>query len=131
MVYLSIWVVRLYYFSAGSNTSKVAQNVLHCLQPSESTSIFFFYYIHNYYKIENIKLDYFFLNMFVTMNAQQSLNILMNDAEAATNIESEKPVIISLEEIEQATNNFDEARKIGQGGYGSVYFGIIRERVCN
>ncbi|KAK1407224.1 hypothetical protein QVD17_38838 [Tagetes erecta] len=48
--------------------------------------------------------------------------------EAASNIESEKPVIISLEEIEQATNNFDEARKIGEGGYGSVYFGIIRER---
>lgn len=69
--------------------------------------------------------------MFVTMNAQESLNILKNDAEAATNIESEKPVIISLEEIEQATNNFDEARKIGEGGYSSVYFGIIRERVCN
>nr|GEW04778.1 LysM domain receptor-like kinase 3 [Tanacetum cinerariifolium] len=48
--------------------------------------------------------------------------------DAATNIESEKPVIISLEEIEQATNNFDEARKIGEGGYGSVYFGLIRER---
>ncbi|XP_076916474.1 lysM domain receptor-like kinase 3 [Bidens hawaiensis] len=48
--------------------------------------------------------------------------------EAASNIESEKPVIISLEEIEQATNDFDEARKIGEGGYGSVYFGIIRER---
>ncbi|KAK9080514.1 hypothetical protein SSX86_000272 [Deinandra increscens subsp. villosa] len=48
--------------------------------------------------------------------------------EAASNIESEKPVIISLEEIERATNNFDEARKIGEGGYGSVYFGIIRER---
>ncbi|KAF5807092.1 putative protein kinase RLK-Pelle-LysM family [Helianthus annuus] len=48
--------------------------------------------------------------------------------EAASNIESEKPVIISLEEIEQATNSFDEARKIGEGGYGSVYFGIIRQR---
>ncbi|KAI7727613.1 hypothetical protein M8C21_021184, partial [Ambrosia artemisiifolia] len=48
--------------------------------------------------------------------------------EAASNIESEKPVIISLEEIEQATNDFDEARKIGEGGHGSVYFGIIRQR---
>ncbi|KAL8215916.1 hypothetical protein R6Q57_022753 [Mikania cordata] len=46
----------------------------------------------------------------------------------ASNIESEKPVIIGLEEIEQATNNFDEARKLGEGGYGSVYFGKIRER---
>ncbi|KAI3820745.1 hypothetical protein L1987_08293 [Smallanthus sonchifolius] len=48
--------------------------------------------------------------------------------EAASNIESEKPIIISLEEIEHATNSFDEARKIGEGGYSSVYFGIIRER---
>nr|XP_043638603.1 lysM domain receptor-like kinase 3 [Erigeron canadensis] len=48
--------------------------------------------------------------------------------ETATNMESEKPVIISLEEIEHATNNFDESRKIGEGGYGSVYFGIIREK---
>ncbi|CAI9283839.1 unnamed protein product [Lactuca saligna] len=54
------------------------------------------------------------------------LNIDME--EATTSIESEKPVIISLEEIEEATNNFDEARKIGEGGFGKVYFGIIRGR---
>lgn len=53
----------------------------------------------------------------------------MGDAEATTSIESEKPVIISLEEIEEATNNFDQARKIGEGGFGKVYFGIIRGRV--
>lgn len=44
-------------------------------------------------------------------------------------IESEKPVKFSMEEIAAATSNFDETRKIGQGGYGSVYFGILRERV--
>ncbi|KAI3688699.1 hypothetical protein L2E82_46475 [Cichorium intybus] len=54
------------------------------------------------------------------------LNIDME--EATTSIESEKPVIISFEEIEQATNNFDEARKIGEGGHDKVYFGIIRGR---
>ncbi|MFS7940013.1 putative protein kinase RLK-Pelle-LysM family [Helianthus anomalus] len=59
---------------------------------------------------------------------KKSLIIYRNHAEAASNIESEKPVIISLEEIEQATNSFDEDRKIGEGGYGSVYFGIIRQR---
>ncbi|KAJ0571267.1 putative protein kinase RLK-Pelle-RLCK-IXb family [Helianthus annuus] len=59
---------------------------------------------------------------------KKGLIIYRNHAEAASNIESEKPVIISLEEIEQATNSFDEARKIGEGGYGSVYFGIIRQR---
>ncbi|KAB2633321.1 lysM domain receptor-like kinase 3 [Pyrus ussuriensis x Pyrus communis] len=34
--------------------------------------------------------------------------------------ENERPVIYTMEEIEQATNNFDDTRKIGQGGYGSV-----------
>ncbi|XP_058080049.1 lysM domain receptor-like kinase 3 [Magnolia sinica] len=39
--------------------------------------------------------------------------------------ESERPVTFSLEEVEEATGNFDETRKIGEGGYGSVYFGIL------
>ncbi|XP_057762060.1 lysM domain receptor-like kinase 3 isoform X1 [Arachis stenosperma] len=43
----------------------------------------------------------------------------------ATSFESERPVIYSIEEIEDATNNFDENRRIGVGGYGSVYFGML------
>jgi len=39
-------------------------------------------------------------------------------------------LIYNLEDIEEATNNFDESRKIGSGGYGSVYFGILGNKVC-
>ncbi|KAI4384148.1 hypothetical protein MLD38_002336 [Melastoma candidum] len=39
--------------------------------------------------------------------------------------ESEKPMVYSLEQIEGATDNFDESKKIGEGGYGSVYFGYL------
>ena len=46
-----------------------------------------------------------------------------------TSIESEKPVRFSLEEIAEATSHFDGTRKIGEGGYGSVYFGVLGERV--
>ncbi|KAM4120602.1 hypothetical protein ACJW30_03G144800 [Castanea mollissima] len=38
---------------------------------------------------------------------------------------SERPVLFSPEEIEEATSFFNESRKIGEGGYGSVYFGIL------
>lgn len=43
--------------------------------------------------------------------------------------ESEKPTLYSIDEIAEATNDFDEARIIGQGGYGSVYYGVIGEKV--
>lgn len=33
----------------------------------------------------------------------------------------------SLTEIEEATQNFDESLKIGQGGYGSIYKGLLRQ----
>jgi hypothetical protein len=43
----------------------------------------------------------------------------------------ERPVIFSLKTIGGATANFDEKRKIGKGGYGSVYLGVIGTHVRN
>lgn len=43
--------------------------------------------------------------------------------------ESEKTLIFTIEEIEEATANFDESRKIGEGGYGTVYHGVLNEQV--
>lgn len=38
-------------------------------------------------------------------------------------------MIYDFEEIEDATNNFDETRRIGVGGYGTVYFGMLEDKV--
>ncbi|XP_038685793.1 lysM domain receptor-like kinase 3 [Tripterygium wilfordii] len=46
------------------------------------------------------------------------------DIEDATN--SDRPVIYSLEEIDEATQSFDHSQKIGEGGYGSVFIGILK-----
>ncbi|KAL6992829.1 LysM domain receptor-like kinase 3 [Sarracenia purpurea var. burkii] len=43
-----------------------------------------------------------------------------------TNITVDKSVEFSYEELAKATNNFSMATKIGQGGFGSVYYAELR-----
>ncbi|KAJ8623095.1 hypothetical protein MRB53_031624 [Persea americana] len=60
---------------------------------------------------------------------QKNQYLRKESIEDVTAFESEKPLIYSLVEIEEATLKFDETRKIGEGGYGSVYYGMLGEQV--
>lgn len=49
---------------------------------------------------------------------------------AATGLSVEKSVEFPLEELAKATNDFSMANKIGEGGFGSVYYAELRGEVC-
>lgn len=43
----------------------------------------------------------------------------------------DKSVEFSYEELAKATNDFNISFKIGQGGFGAVYYAELRGEVCN
>jgi len=47
----------------------------------------------------------------------------------APGIAVDKSVEFSYEELASATNNFSMANKIGEGGFGAVYYGELRGEV--
>lgn len=50
---------------------------------------------------------------------------------AITGITVDKSVEFSYEELANATDNFSMANKIGQGGFGAVYYAELRGEVSN
>lgn len=45
-----------------------------------------------------------------------------------TNAGGEKPVIYVYEEVLNATDNFKESNVLGQGAFGTVYYGLLRDQ---
>ncbi|URD83284.1 LysM domain [Musa troglodytarum] len=59
------------------------------------------------------------------ITALQSQLLPSKSGEGTATFTSERPVTFSLEEVDRATASFHDSRKIGEGGYGSVYLGIL------
>ncbi|GJS40391.1 LysM domain receptor-like kinase 3 [Tanacetum coccineum] len=62
-------------------------------------------------------------------NVHDEEKILKTGYGKAKGFDTERPLVYDLDEIAEATNNFDDTKLIGEGGYGSVYFGILGEKV--
>lgn len=52
-------------------------------------------------------------------------------ATSLTGVMMEKSREFSYQELAKATNNFSLDSKIGQGGFGTVYYAELRGKVCN
>ena len=64
-------------------------------------------------------------------NGTDSTGIPGGASPGLTGITVDKSVEFSYEELAKASDDFSIANKIGQGGFGSVYYAELRGEVCS
>lgn len=62
--------------------------------------------------------------------AAESTGLASGASPGLKGIRMDKSVKFSYEELAKATDNFGLANKIGEGGFGSVYYAELRSEVC-
>ena len=66
-----------------------------------------------------------------TDKAPDSAGVAEDACPGLTGITIDKSVEFSYEELANATDNFSIANKIGEGGFGAVYYAELRGEVCS
>lgn len=59
---------------------------------------------------------------------EQNGGLFLKQQTASTSCGATATRLFAIEELEKATNNFSEDRILGQGGYGTVYHGILLDK---
>lgn len=67
---------------------------------------------------------------YVAVKAPDSTAVVEGASAGLTGITVDKSVEFSYEELANATDDFSLANKIGQGGFGAVYYAELRGEVC-
>ena len=70
-------------------------------------------------KLLKLKEKFFRQNGGILLQQQIASHIGSSSTETAK--------VFTVEELKKATNNFDEGRVLGQGGYGTVYKGVLQD----
>ncbi|KAK9063849.1 hypothetical protein SSX86_017721 [Deinandra increscens subsp. villosa] len=58
---------------------------------------------------------------------RQNGGIMLEQRISGDGISHDQAKVFSIEELKKATNNYDESRIIGKGGYGTVYKGVLSD----
>lgn len=66
-----------------------------------------------------------------TDKAPDSVAVPEGAAPGLTGITVDKSVEFSYEELASATDDFSLSNKIGEGGFGAVYYAELRGEVCS
>ncbi|KAK3125249.1 hypothetical protein QOZ80_7BG0602280 [Eleusine coracana subsp. coracana] len=67
------------------------------------------------------------LSVFLYLHSRRRIKVTENDHSALKKMDNERYMVFDLPTLQEATENFSERNKLGEGGFGTVYKGILSD----